>query len=77
MADRRPSSWPRGLREQLAAEYVGLSVSSIRALRGRGEFPPPIPLTRGRLVFLRDDLDAWLDRRAGRTVPEGNDWPDA
>lgn len=70
--------WPRGLREDLAAQYVGLSVSSIRSLRQRGEFPSPIPLTKGRLVFLRDDLDAWLDKKAGRSGASHDvDWPDA
>jgi prophage regulatory protein len=70
--------WPRGLREELAAHYVGLSVSSIRSLRQRGEFPAPIPLSKGRLVFLREDLDAWLDRKAGRgSAGDDMDWPDA
>jgi predicted DNA-binding transcriptional regulator AlpA len=48
-AERPLPGWPRGLREDLAAEYIGLSVSSIRTLRHRGQFPAPIPLTKGRL----------------------------
>lgn len=78
MPDQPLPGWPRGLREELAAAYVGLSVSTVRALRHDGAFPAPVPLTRGRQVFLRDDLDAWLDRKAGRTMaPDGSDWPDA
>jgi prophage regulatory protein len=78
-AERPLPGWPRGLREDLAAEYIGLSVSSIRTLRHRGQFPAPIPLTKGRLIFLRDDLDAWLDRKAGRLLvtADAADWPDA
>jgi predicted DNA-binding transcriptional regulator AlpA len=48
---------------ELAAAYVGLSVTTILAT---AEFPPPVWLTKGRRVWLRDDLDAWLDRKAGR-----------
>lgn len=78
MSDRPLPGWPRGLREDLAAQYVGLSVSSIRTLRGRGDFPAPVSLTRGRLVFLRDQLDAWLDQKAGgRPLAGAGDWPDA
>ncbi len=48
MSDR----WPRGMSEALAAEYVGLSVSTIRAARVRRDFPEPVPLTPGRIVYL-------------------------
>ena len=50
----------------LAAAYVGLSLSTVRYLSGRGDFRTPIALTKGRLVWLREDLDGWLDRKAGR-----------
>jgi predicted DNA-binding transcriptional regulator AlpA len=76
-ASRVLPGWPRGLREDFAASYVGLSVSTIRTLRGRGEFPSPVPLTKGRMVYLREDLDGWLDRRAGRGAKVDEDWPDA
>lgn len=61
--------WPRGLHEELAAAYVGLSVSMIRQLRSRGEFPAPVPLTERRQVWYREQLDAWLDQKAGRATP--------
>jgi predicted DNA-binding transcriptional regulator AlpA len=50
--------------EKAAAYYVGLSPSTFRA-----EVAPnvrPIRLTQGRIAWLREDLDAWLERRAGR-----------
>ncbi len=75
MSDR----WPRGMSEALAAEYVGLSVSTIRAARVRRDFPEPVPLTPGRIVYLREDLDAYLDRKAGRSAPlsEADAWMQA
>ncbi|MBV8094502.1 MAG: hypothetical protein JOY71_19380 [Acetobacteraceae bacterium] len=66
MADRPLPGWPRGLCEELAAAYVGLSVTTIRAERAAGRFPAPIPLTRGRIVWLKEDLDRYLDLKAGR-----------
>ncbi len=60
--------WPRGLREGLAAAYVGLSVSTINTERRAGRFPEPVALTVGRVVYLREDLDRYLDRAAGRVV---------
>ena len=57
------AAWPRGLQEELAAAYVGLSQTSFRS------YVMPvvrrIALTPGRFVFLREDLDAWLDSKAG------------
>jgi hypothetical protein len=50
--------WPRGMREPVAAEYIGLSVSSLRAEVGAG-----------RKVYLREDLDSYLDAKARRAPP--------
>lgn len=69
--------WPRGLKEELAAAYVGLSASSVRSLVASGDFPAAVQLTTGRKVYLRDDLDRYLDRKAGRQLPEhadGREW---
>lgn len=57
--------YPRGLREEHAALYVGLGVSSFRTLVTAGDMPGPVWLTRGRKVWLREQLDRWLDARAG------------
>ena len=66
------------MREELAAGYVGLSVSTIRAERAAGRFPSPILLTPGRHVYLRDDLDTWLNAKAGRPTlaaeSDGSEW---
>jgi hypothetical protein len=66
--------WPRGLREELAAEYVGLSVSSFRTLVANEV--AAVRLSRGRKVWLREALDAWLDARAGNVAgsQDANPW---
>ncbi len=81
-AQRPLPGWPRGLNADLAAAYVGLSPSTIRAERLAGRFPAPIDLTVGRQVYLRDALDAWLDQKAlPGAAPIGqadsNPWDDA
>lgn len=65
-ADRLPN-WPRGLREDLAAAYIGLSITTFRRERSEGRAPKPVHLTPGRQVWLREDLDNWLDQKAGAT----------
>ena len=65
-------NWPRVLSEDLAAAYVSLSATTLRALRAAGDFPQPIALTAHRLGWLREDLDAWVDGRAGKT--KGAEW---
>ena len=66
------------MREKDAAEYCGsLSISTIRTLIAQRDFPAPVQLTKNRVAFLREDLDAWLDRRAGRApvnAGDGSEW---
>lgn len=71
---RRLPDWPRVLPEGWAAVYVGLSVSSFR--RGPAKDLKAIKLSPHRKGYLREDLDAWIDERAGRPVPEapGSEW---
>ena len=76
MASDRPlPGWPRALAAPLAAAYVGLSETALRTLDG---FPEPVRLSPGRVAWLREDLDAWLDARAGRAPAspggESNPW---
>ena len=59
--------WPRGLSEGLAAAYVGLSQSQFRKFVDQENAPQPVPFPCKRVIWLREDLDAWLDRLAGRT----------
>lgn len=50
---------------QLAAAYVGLSVAILRRESQAGRMPAPIRVTPGRVIYLRDQLDAWLSGLAG------------
>lgn len=72
--------WPRGLSVGLAAKYVSLSESAFLASVDAGHAPAPAWITKGRKIWLRDDLDGWLDRLFARGVAleaTGNDWLDA
>lgn len=62
MTGRTLPGWPRGLREELAAAYVGMSVNGLRTKVEAGEIEPPRRHSSGRIVYLRDNLDAYLDR---------------
>jgi predicted DNA-binding transcriptional regulator AlpA len=64
MPDPALPGWPRALAQPLAAAYVSLSEASFRVHVMKEV--PPVRLTNRRIAWLRDDLDAWLDRRAGR-----------
>ena len=55
----------RALNERAAAQYIGLSVSFLQKDRMNGELAgrtlgPRYAKLGKRVVYLRDDLDAWL-----------------
>jgi len=61
-----PSITPRGMSENAAAEYIGVAAISLRQGRceGRREnrMPPPPYIKLGRkILYLKDDLDRWLE----------------
>ncbi|ARM02102.1 hypothetical protein BOC59_20610 [Burkholderia pseudomallei] len=60
---------PRGLPARKAAAYVGVGYSTLFELRKKDPtFPVPVRLSSNRVVYLRDELDAWLDaKRAAAT----------
>ena len=60
MADLILPDWPAGLREDMAAAYVGISPSTLRDLVKRGEVPSPVRPTSRTPIWRRADLDAWL-----------------
>jgi Helix-turn-helix domain len=57
----------RGLSRVEAAMYLGISPSKFDQLRRDGRITPP-KILDGRLVFLREKLDEFLD-----ALPEEND----
>ena len=75
MAERIHAWAPRAMSEEVAAYYLSLSVSSFRTEVACKRAPQPIWLTMKRKAWLKDDLDAWLDRRSGRTPStEDDEW---
>lgn len=65
-------NWPRALRAEMAAAYLGMSEASFR----RHVAIKPVQLAPGITAWLREDLDGWLDARAGRVAgsQELNPW---
>lgn len=61
---------PNKLRAPAAAEYLGLSTSTLAKMRLRGD--GPVYMKAGRRVVLYDaaDLEAWLRTRKRRSTSE-------
>lgn len=52
-----PAVMPR----EIAAEYAGLRVSTMEREVQQGRFPKPRKVTRGRVGWLRTEIDAWAE----------------
>jgi hypothetical protein len=66
MPDGSLPGWPRGMPLELAAPYVGLGEAGwMGEVRG-GRAPQPIYPTPRKPVWLREDLDLYLEVIAGR-----------
>jgi len=68
MTDR----WPRAMPAETAAEYCGIGITMLRRTG-----PAPVRIGEKRLVWMKEDLDKWLDRLAGRETVSADDepWP--
>lgn len=57
-----------------AAQYLSVSESHLKHARtdgvrpGRLDAPSHVKLAGGRVVYLREELDGWLDAKAAQTV---------
>jgi len=64
--DKEGHMHSRGMSEEEAAKYIGIPQNSLRQGRcdgprpGRMPIPPFVRLGR-RIIYLRDDLDKWLE----------------
>ena len=68
---RRPRKEPgRLLDVSAAAEYVGLSASTLNKMRCLGEGPKYLKLTRSAVRYDPADLDAWLSVRKRASTSE-------
>lgn len=70
--------WPAALHLEWTAAYVSLGKTKWLELVGKGDAPPPIELTSGRIAWRRSDLDSWLADRAARQQDHRrpNTWDD-
>lgn len=74
MPDGAVYPWPRFMRAERAAAY--LDVSKSHFLAAIAPELRQVRLSPGVAGWLREDLDAWLDARAGRAVASApaSDW---
>lgn len=57
---------PAAFRPRAAAQYVGFGLSTLwKRAKGDPAFPQPRKLGPRITVWMRDDLDAFLERQAG------------
>lgn len=69
MSERQETRWGRGLDADAARAYCGCDVEHTPGA------PPPVKVSPRRKIWLREDLDAWLDRVAGKKAPDqDNPW---
>ncbi|MDB2414890.1 helix-turn-helix domain-containing protein [Rickettsiales bacterium] len=52
----------RGLKDKAAAQYLGVSRSFLQKTRCTGQGGPKFIRVGRAVVYLREDLDAWLDQ---------------
>ena len=45
------------------SELLGISVSTINRLIKRGEFPPKVKISPRRMVFMKHQIQEWIDNR--------------
>ena len=43
------------------SEHLGISVSTINRLVKKGDFPSKIKLSPGRKVFMKSQIDEWIE----------------
>lgn len=60
---------PTRLSVEEAADYTGLSISTLNKLRLTGSGPIFMKLNR-RIVYQTSDLDSWLDSKRHRSTSE-------
>lgn len=68
---------PRGLNTREAAHYIGISFATLHKMRqedykrlkeGRPIGGPKLLKIGTRIVYLRDELDLWLDSKIGAVL---------
>lgn len=66
--------WPRVLRREAAAAYVGMSPALFVREVEAGNLPKPIALAGTVKGWVRDHLDSWIDDRCAAQSVAANTW---
>ena len=48
---------------QEVSEFLGISISIINRLIKEGDFPPKVKLSPRRMVFMKREIDEWIESR--------------
>ena len=46
-----------------ASNLIGISVSTINRLIKKGDFPPKIKISPRRIVFMKEQIEEWIDKK--------------
>ena len=45
------------------SDLLGISISTINRLIKKGEFPPKVKLSPRRMVFMKKEIEGWIDNK--------------
>ena len=48
---------------QEVSEFLGISISTINRLVKEGDFPPKVKLSPRRMVFMKREIDEWIESK--------------
>ena len=48
---------------QEVSEFLGISISTINRLVKEGDFPPKVKLSPRRMVFIKREIDEWIESK--------------
>ena len=48
---------------QEVSEFLGISISTINRLVKEGDFPPKVKLSPRRMVFMKREIDEWIENK--------------
>ena len=46
---------------QEVSEFLGISTSTINRLVKKGDFPPKVKISPRRIVFMKKEIDDWIE----------------
>lgn len=64
--------WPLNMRPATAAKYMGVSKAFLDQSRCSGSGPRFVRVSKGMILYRRDDLDAWLADRSYLSTAEAD-----